>query len=72
MWKNVTDTIGHISNVAISLIWLSIVLEVVFGSAIPFLSLGVIGNIGNIVNNLGSQGLVGLIVLGILWAIWKR
>ena len=72
MWKNVTDTIGHISNVALSLIWLSIVLEVVFGSAVPFLSLGVIGNIGAIVSGLGSQGLVGLITLGILWAIWKR
>ena len=72
MWKNVTDTIGHISNVALSLIWLSIVLEVVFGSAVPFLSLGVIDNIGAIVSGLGSQGLVGLITLGILWAIWKR
>ena len=71
MWKNVTDTIGHISNVALSLIWLSIVLEVVFGSAVPFLSLGVIGNISAIISDLGSQGLIGLITLGILWALWK-
>ena len=72
MWKSISDVIGNVQGIAVSLITLSIVLEVVFGSAVPFLSLGVIGNIGNIVNNLGSQGLVGLITLGILWAIWKR
>ncbi|MAF35660.1 hypothetical protein CL622_00900 [archaeon] len=72
MWKTITDVIGHVSDVAIQLIMLSIVLEVVFGSAVPFLSLGVIGNISAIVSDLGSQGLIGLITLGILWAIWKK
>jgi|TARA_B100001964_G_scaffold219974_1_gene262579 hypothetical protein len=71
MWKNITDVIGHVGDVAVSLIWLSIVLEVVFGSAVPFLSMGVIGNISAIVSDLGSQGLIGLITLGILWALWK-
>tara|TARA_Y100001963_G_scaffold76935_1_gene106670 strand:- start:1893 stop:2117 length:225 start_codon:yes stop_codon:yes gene_type:complete len=72
MWKSATDIIGHISNVALSLVWLSIVLEVVFGSAVPFLSLGVINNISGIVGDLGSQGLIGLITLGILWALWQN
>ena len=69
--KNITDVIGHVGDVAVSLIWLSIVLEVVFGSAVPFLSLGVIGNISAIISDLGSQGLIGLITLGILWSLWK-
>ena len=72
MWKSITDVIGSVQTVAISLITLSIVLEVVFGSAVPFLSLGVIENISSIVGELGSQGLIGLITLGILWALWKK
>ena len=72
MWKSITDAISNVTSVAISLIGLSVALEVVFGSAVPFLSLGVINNISGIVADLGSQGLIGLLTLGILWAIWKK
>ena len=72
MWKSISDVIGNVQGIAVSLITLSIVLEVVFGSAVPFLSLGVIRNISSIVGDLGSQGLIGLITLGILWALWKK
>ena len=72
MWKTITDMISNVTSVAISLIGLSAALEVVFGSAVPFLSLGVINNISAIVADLGSQGLIGLITIGILWAIWKK
>ena len=72
MWKTITDAISNVTNVAIALIGLSVALEVVFGSNVPFLSLGVINNISAIVADLGSQGLIGLITIGILWAIWKK
>jgi len=72
MGKSITDAISNVTGVAISLIGLSVALEVVFGSAVPFLSLGVINNISGIVADLGSQGLIGLITLGILWALWKK
>ena len=72
MWKSITDAISNVTGVAISLRGLSVALEVVFGSAVPFLSLGVINNISGIVADLGSQGLIGLITLGILWALWKK
>ena len=72
MWKSITDAISNVTTVAISLIGLSVALEVVFGSAVPFLALGVINNISGIVADLGSQGLIGLITLGILWALWKK
>ena len=72
MWKSITDATSNVTSVAISLIGLSVALEVVFGSAVPFLSLGVINNISAIVADLGSQGLIGLITLGILWALWKK
>ena len=72
MWKTITDAISNVTHVAIALIGLSVALEVVFGSNVPFLSLGVINNISAIVSDLGSQGLIGLITIGILWAIWKK
>ena len=72
MWKAITDAISNVTHVAIALIGLSVALEVVFGSNVPFLSLGVINNISAIVSDLGSQGLIGLITIGILWAIWKK
>jgi len=72
MWKSITDAISNVTTVAVSLIGLSVALEVVFGGQVPFLSLGVINNISSIVADLGSQGLIGLITLGILWALWKK
>ena len=72
MWKTITDMISNVTGVAVSLIGLSVALEIVFGAAVPFLSLGVINNISAIVADLGSQGLIGLITVGILWAIWKK
>ena len=35
MWKNITDTIGNITTVAVQLIGLSVALEVVFGANVP-------------------------------------
>ena len=72
MFKTITDTIASVQTVAISLIGLSIALEVVFGSTVPFLSLGVINNISAIIADLGSQGIIGLITLGILWALFIK
>ena len=72
MWKSITDAISNVTTVAVSLIGLSVALEVVFGGQVPLLSLGVINNISGIVADLGSQGLIGLITLGILWALWKK
>ena len=72
MWKNITDTIGNITTVAVQLIGLSVALEVVFGANVPFLSLGVIDNISSIVASLGNEGLVGLVTIAILWSLWKK
>ena len=72
MWKSITDAISNVTTVAVSLIGLSVALEVGCGGQVPFLSLGVINNISGIVADLGSQGLIGLITLGILWALWKK
>jgi hypothetical protein len=44
-----------------------VVLQILFGAAVPFLGLDVITNITKIVASLGSQGLVGLAAVAVLY-----
>jgi hypothetical protein len=64
--------ISGITTVAVSFIGLAIVLQVLFGSAVSFVPVYVIGNISGIVASLGSSGLVGLITVGIIYWIFKQ
>ena len=72
MWEKITDVIGKVTTIAVQLIGLSVALEIVFGSNVPFLSLGVISNISSLVATLGAEGLVGLVTIAILWSLWKK
>ena len=72
MWEKITDVISKVTTIAVQLIGLSVALEIVFGSNVPFLSLGVISNISSLVAALGKEGLVGLVVVAILWSLWKK
>ena len=58
--------IGGITELGLSIIALGVVLQVLFGSAIPFIGGDIVGNISALIGSLGSQGLVGLITVGIL------
>lgn len=63
--KQVGSFIAGVTSLVVSLIGLSVAIEVVFGTS-PFGS--VIGNITAIVGDLSSGGFVGLLVLLILWS----
>ena len=69
---NVKGWINKISEVAVSLIALAVVLQVLFGSDMIFLPVDVIGNITGLVASLGSQGLVGLVALGVIYWIFTK
>ena len=64
--------IGGLSSVALSLVGLSIILQVLFGDNVVFVPMDVIGNISNLVSSLGSSGLVGLITVGVIYWILKN
>ena len=64
--------IGGLSSVALSLVGLSIILQVLFGDNVVFVPMDVIGNISNLVASLGSSGLVGLITVGVIYWIFKN
>ena len=67
MWlSRANEWVRDIDHISVSLIALGVVLQVLFGSAIPFIGGDIVGNISALIGNLGSQGLVGLITVGIL------
>jgi hypothetical protein len=59
--------VSNITSVGIKLIAVAVVLQILFGAAVPFLGLDVITNITKIVASLGSQGLVGLAAVAVLY-----
>ncbi len=64
--------IGGLSSIALSLVGLSIILQVLFGDNVVFVPMDVIGNISGLVASLGSSGLVGLIPVGVIYWIYKN
>jgi hypothetical protein len=66
------DWVGALTELALMLLALAIVLSVLVGSNLPFFGT-VTANIMGFVKDLGSNGLVGLIALGIiLWLFSSR
>ena len=74
--SQVVDTIkgwiGGITDVAISLLALAVVLQVLFGSSVLFVPVDVIGNVSGLVASLGAGGLGGLITVCVLYWIWHN
>ena len=61
------NLVSNITSIGIKLIAVTVVLQILFGAAVPFLGLDVITNITKIVASLGSQGLVGLVAVAVLY-----
>jgi|TARA_B110000503_G_scaffold129661_1_gene202120 hypothetical protein len=64
--------ISSITDLGIKLISVAVVLQILFGAAVPFLGVDVIANITKIVATLGSQGLVGLVAVAVLYMSFTR
>jgi|TARA_Y100000034_G_scaffold124591_1_gene172969 hypothetical protein len=72
MWDQIVGWIKKLTEAGVSLLALSIVMQVLFGKVVPFIGGDVIGNITAIVGQLGAQGLVGLAAVGVIYAIFTR
>ena len=59
-------------DVGIKLISLSVILQVIFGSKVAFLTGDVVGSILDIVWTLGNAGLAGIIAAGIIWKLLDK
>ena len=72
MFAQIIGWIHKITEAGMSLLALGIVMQVVFGKAVPFIGGDIIGNITGIIGTLGAQGVVGLAAIGVIYAIFTR
>ena len=72
MLDKVSGWIKSLTNVGLGLIALGVVLQILFGAAIPFMPMDVVGSVVSLVKDLGSEGLVGLVAIWVLWGIYSK
>ena len=67
--------LGELTEIALLLIALGIVIQILFGGApgvaIPFFG-GIVNNLTELIKGLGQNGVVGLIALGIILFLFRR
>ena len=65
--------LSHVVDLGVKLIAVGVVLQILFGAAVPFLAIDVVSSIVKLVSALGSQGLVGLVSIAVIyWAFNKK
>ena len=73
MLDTIKSWLKQITEVGLLLIAAAVVLEIIFGSAVPFIGVGILDNIIAITAKLGQDGLVGIIAIGIIvWLYIRR
>ena len=72
MLDQISGWIKQVTNIGLGLIALGVVLQIIFGAAVPFLGLDVVGSVVGLVKELGSEGLVGLVAIWVLWGIYQK
>ena len=73
MLDTIKSWLRQITEVGLLLIAAAIVLEVIFGSAVPYIGVGSLDNVVAVTAKLGQDGLVGIIAIGIiLWLYMRR
>ncbi len=61
-----------ITELGIALLAVAVVLQIVFGTAGPFIGVDAIGNVTKIISGLGNNGLVGLIAAAVLYNVVNK
>ena len=72
MLEQISGWIKQVTNIGLGLIALGVVLQILFGAAVPFLGLDVVGSVVTLVKALGSEGLVGLVAIWVLWGLYSK
>jgi hypothetical protein len=72
MLDTVKSWLKQITEVGLLLIATAVVLEVIFGSSVPFIGVSILGNITALSSQLGEQGLVGIIAIAVIIWLYNR
>ena len=71
--ERVKRWVGQITELGLLLVALGIVLQILFGQTVSFMTGDIVGNLITLIKALGDNGIVGLIALAIiLWLFAKR
>ena len=72
-FEKVKKWIYQFTEIGLLLVALGIVLQILFGQTVAFVTGDIIGNLVALIKALGDQGVVGLIALGVIvWLFSKR
>ena len=66
------DFLSMVMDLGVKLLAVGVILQILFGSAVPFMHLDVVGNVTAFAGALGDKGLVGLVALAILFWAWNK
>jgi len=72
MLEKAIGWIRSLTEAGLALIALGVVLQIIFGAAVPFIGIDVIGSVVRLVKELGGEGLVGLAAIWVLWGIYSK
>ena len=72
MVEKVLGWIRQLTELGLAIIALGVVLQIIFGAAVPFIGLDIVGSVVGIVAKLGAEGLVGLVAIWVLWGIYAK
>ena len=72
MLEKAIGWIRSLTEAGLALIALGVVLQILFGAAVPFIGIDVIGSVVGLVKQLGGEGLVGLAAIWVLWGIYSK
>ena len=72
MVEKALSWIRQLTELGLAVIALGVVLQIIFGAAVPFLGLDVVGAVVALVKQFGSEGLVGLVAIWVLWGIYSK
>ena len=64
--------IRSLTEAGLALIALGVVAQMIFGAAVPFIGLDIVGSVVALVKELGGEGLVGLAAIWVLWGIYSK
>ena len=72
MVEKALSWIRQLTELGLAIIALGVVLQIIFGSVVPFLGLDIVGAVVALVRQFGSEGLVGLVAVWVLWGIYSK
>ena len=72
MLDTVLGWIKSVTELGLAVIALGVVLQIIFGAAVQFIGIDIVGSVVTLVKSLGSEGLVGLVAIWVLWGIYSK